>query len=544
MGDAPRVELAGSERTPLPEDRRVSRADLSERTEVTVLLRRSGDLPEPGTARPRLSRRRLEALAGARPDDIAAVERFAHENGLSVVSASPARRSIVLSGPLGALESAFGTELWLYDLDGNVHRGRQGPLTVPAAIAPAVEGVFGLDDRPQARPHFRRLLSGGAPVIAHTAGASFSPVDLARLYEFPIDATGAGECIALIELGGGYSGADLDSYFSGLGIQAPAIVAVSVDSANNSPTGDPSGPDGEVTLDIEVAGAVAPGARIAVYFAPNTERGFLDAVSTAIHDDVRTPSTLSISWGGPESTWTGQAIIALDTVLQDAGALGITVFCAAGDAGSGDGASDGLAHADFPASSPHVVACGGTRLSASAGRITDEVVWNEGTAGGATGGGISDSFDAPAWQASANVPPSANPGGRRGRGVPDVSGDADPRTGYRVLVAGQSTVVGGTSAVAPLWAGLVALLNERLGRPVGFLNPALYGPVLAGGGFRDITEGDNGAYSAGPGWDPCTGLGSPRGGAILEALGARTVVGRGRRRTAPAPATAEATWRG
>ncbi len=217
---------------------------------------------------------------------------------------------------------------------------------------------------------------------------------------------------------------------------------------------------------------------------------------------------------------------AFDTMLQDAAALGVTVFCASGDNGSGDGAGDGLAHTDFPASSPHVVACGGTRLSGGADGITAEVVWNQGSAGGATGGGISDTFDVPAWQAGAAVPPSANPGGRRGRGVPDVSGDADPQTGYRVRVDGQDTVVGGTSAVAPLWAGLTALLNQALGRQVGFLNPELYGAVLAGGGFRDIIDGDNGAYSAGPGWDPCTGLGSPRGGAILAALRGTAVVGR------------------
>ena len=224
---------------------------------------------------------------------------------------------------------------------------------------------------------------------------------------------------------------------------------------------------------------------------------------------------------------------ALDAVIQDAAALGVTVLTAAGDAGSGDGENDGRAHADFPASSPHAIACGGTRLGPGG---TDEVVWNEGSGGGATGGGISDQFDPPSWQANAGVPVSANPGTRRGRGVPDVSGNADPQTGYRVLVDGRATVVGGTSAVAPLWAGLVALLNELLGGQVGFLNPELYAGVVAGGGFRDITVGDNGAYSARAGWDACTGLGTPRGGAILAALQGTAVVGRGEgTRPRPAP---------
>jgi kumamolisin len=526
MSDAPRVEIAGSERTPLPPETSLGPADPRQRLAVTVLLRRRGALPEPGTAQAHLQRRQLEELAGADPADIERVEAFAHDHGLDVVDASPARRSVVLAGTVDALEAAFGTQLSLYDVDGTVLRGRQGPLSLPATVAPAVEGVFGLDDRPQARPYFRRLLEGGHPVLARAATAAFSPVEVARLYDFPTIATGAGQCIALIELGGGYTKADLDAYFQGLGLTALATVAVSVDGGANQPDGNPGGPDGEVMLDIEVAGAVAPGARIAVYFAPNTDRGFLDAVSTAVHDSVRRPSVVSISWGGPESTWTGQSMTALDTVLQDAAALGVTVFCASGDTGSGDGVGDSLAHTDFPASSPHVVACGGTRLSAGAEAITAEVVWNGGAAGGATGGGISDTFDAPSWQANAGVPPSANPGERRGRGVPDVSGDADPQTGYRVLIDGQPTVVGGTSAVAPLWAGLTALLNQLLGRPVGFLNPQLYGPVLAGGGFRDITEGDNGAYSAGTGWDPCTGLGSPRGSAILAALQGTSVAGR------------------
>jgi kumamolisin len=537
MADA-RVELAGSERTPLPEERRVGRADPGERVAVTTILRRRGPLPADPAGQ--LQPHQLEVTAGADPADVRRIEEFAHRYGLDVVQSDPGRRSVVLSGPVSALERAFGTELWLYDLHGRVFRGRTGPLTLPADLGGAVEGVFGLDDRPSTRPHFRLLEKDGRVVLARAARVSYSPLDLARLYEFPALGTGAGQCIALVEFGGGYDAADLSRFFDGLGLQTPAIVAVSVDGAHNQPESDPAGPDAEVALDIEVAGAVAPGARIAVYFAPNTERGFVDAVSTAVHDRVRRPSVLSISWGGPEKTWTAQAITAIDSVFQDAAALGVTVLCASGDSGSGDGVSDGLAHADFPASSPHVTGCGGTRLSSGADGIADEVVWND--ARGATGGGISDSFDPPDWQADAHLPPSANPGGRRGRGVPDVSANADPETGYRMRVHGQDTVGGGTSAVAPLWAGLVALLNEQLEHPVGFLNPALYRPPLAATGLRDITSGSNGAYSAGPGWDPCTGLGTPCGTAILEALLGASVTGRPARRRAPAPAEAE--WRG
>jgi len=176
-----------------------------------------------------------------------------------------------------------------------------------------------------------------------------------------------------------------------------------------------------------------------------------------------------------------------------------------------------LAHADFPASSPFALACGGTSLQASQGAISGETVWNDDK--GASGGGVSDVFDLPSWQVAANVPPSANPGGRIGRGVPDVAANADPYTGYQTRVDGQNYASGGTSAVAPLWAGLFALINEQLTEPVGYVNPLLYQDLINQADVtRDIVSGNNGAYQAGPGWDACTGLGSPNGEDWLAAL--------------------------
>jgi len=262
-----------------------------------------------------------------------------------------------------------------------------------------------------------------------------------------------------------------------------------------------------------VAGAIAPGAAIAVYFAPNTDAGFLDAVTTAIHDEERKPSVISISWGGPESTWTQQTMSAMDEAFQSAAAMGITVCVAAGDSGATDGAADGGNHVDFPASSSYALACGGTSVQANGAAIIKEVVWNDGNpANGATGGGVSSFFALPAWQqgldttdAEGNRSPLTN------RGVPDVSADADPQTGYAVLVDGTSAVYGGTSAVAPLWAGLIARINALTGRSAGFVNAALYGQPSA---LRDITRGNNGGFTASPGWDACTGLGSPDGAKV------------------------------
>jgi kumamolisin len=309
----------------------------------------------------------------------------------------------------------------------------------------------------------------------------------------------------------------LQKYFSSSGAGEPTVVSVVVDHGKNAPT-NPNGADGEVQLDIEVVGTVAPGAKIAVYFAPNTSQGFQDALTTAIHDATNKPSVISISWGSAESTWTAQAMTAFDSAAQDAAALGITICAAAGDSGSSDGVSDGSNHVDFPASSPHILACGGTSLRSANGKITSETVWNDGSGGGAGGGGFSTQFPLPAWQASAKIKPPS--GG--GRGVPDVAGDADPETGYSILVDGQSLVIGGTSAVAPLWSALIALLNAKLGKPLGFLQPVIYGLPASADAFNDITSGSNGAFSAGPGWDAASGLGSPSGQNLLNALSTTT----------------------
>jgi len=360
--------------------------------------------------------------------------------------------------------------------------------------------VLGLDNRPQARPHFRLR-------PAASTAASFTPIQVANLYGYP-NGSGEGQCVGLIELGGGYRPADLKTYFDGLGVKLPSVTAVSVDHGKNAPTGSANGPDGEVMLDVEVVGAITPQAHIAVYFSPNTDAGFLDAITTAIHDTKNKPSVISISWGGPESSWTSQAMTAMDSAFQAAAAMGITVCVAAGDSGSSDGVASGD-HVDFPASSPFALACGGTRLSAQGSSIAQEVVWNEGANNGATGGGISSVFPAAAWQAGLKaLSTQGQDTALKMRGVPDVAGNADPESGYDVRIDGTDTVIGGTSAVAPLWAALIARINQTSGKAAGYLNPQIYKSPPA---FRDITQGNNGDFEATVGWDACTGLGSPNG---------------------------------
>ena len=522
-----KIEMPNSERAPLPGAMRVGPCDPHEIIDVTIVVRRrskgSGRFPRieelgrrPVAERRHLTREEFAQAHGALAEDLARIRTFAETKGLRIKSESVPRRSIVLTGPVSAFCRAFEVELSVYRHPRGEYRGRTGRLSIPRDLAEVIEGVFGLDNRPQATPHFRLKKDASGRLQPHLGVTSYTPTQVAHAYDFPASGQGAGQCIGILELGGGYNTDDLNAFFANLGISIPQVSAVSVDGGTNAPTGDPSQADGEVALDIEVAGSVAPGVSIAVYFAPNTDQGFLDGLTTAIHDTTNNPSVISISWGGPENEWTQQAMMVFDAACQDAATLGVTVCAASGDNGASDGVNDGQFHVDFPSSSPSVLACGGTVLHATGKQINDEETWNDlGTGGGATGGGVSQVFDLPTWQQNASVPQAPN--GMLGRGVPDVAGDADPNSGYQIIVDGQQGVVGGTSAVAPLWAGLIALINQQATHAVGYLNPLLYmAPVEAT--FHDITLGNNGGYQAGPGWDACTGLGTPDGNALMAAL--------------------------
>ena len=508
---SPRVSLPFTDRK-LPSAARVAGAPPPhEEMRVSVIVKRKEPL-DLATLRGRhISRTEFTSKYAASAEAFNQLRSFAAQHGLSVDEAASSldRRTLVLTGTTAQMQQAFGVQLQQVEHDGRHYRIHQQPVSMPQECASMVDAVLGLDTRPQAKSHLRKLKD----LRPAAAGAqSYLPRQVAEIYSFPTDVDGSGETIGILELGGGFTTSDIQQYFQSQNITPPQVVAVSVDGGANSPT-NPSGADSEVMLDIEVAASVATAARIAVYFTPNTDQGFIDALTTAIHDTTNHPSVISISWGGPESSWTQQAMTSLDDACQSAAALGISITVACGDNGSTDGVSDGANHVDFPASSPHVLACGGTKITVSGTTLTNEVVWNDAAQnGGASGGGVSTVFALPTWQQNANV--SGATKGGSGRGLPDVAGDAAPATGYSIEVDGQTEVVGGTSAVAPLWAGLIALLNQKLGKPVGFLNPQIY-PLLGSTAFRDITQGTNGAYNAGVGWDACTGLGSPVGN-ILE----------------------------
>ena len=378
--------------------------------------------------------------------DLEKIRAFAREHSLRVVGVDKARRTVELSGTAQDLDGAFGVKLKEYRL-------AQGPVLsssaggeAPGELSGIVAGVVGLDERPFAR----RIIDAPPPTKkakAHGKDLTYTPLQIAQAYNFPKEMDGGGQCIAIIELGGGYRHRDLKHYFGKMKVREPKVTAVPV-GAKNAPQGPTSTYDGEVTGDIEMVGTLAPGARIVVYFAKNTERGFFNALSTAIHDNRHKPTIISISWGEVESQWPAQTRKLFDQVLQEAAVLGVTVCCASGDAGSSGGVPGGR-HVVYPASSPYVLACGGTCLRYQHDTIVEETVWN--CSKGASGGGFSRLYPVPQWQGTAVEPVDALQA-EKGRGVPDVAGNADPDFGYQILVNGKSTTGAGTSAVAPLWS--------------------------------------------------------------------------------------------
>jgi kumamolisin len=532
-----RVRLEGSTRTGVPGATQIGKTDGSTVITITVTFKRKTSIDDALRAHvskaPHLRQERnmkdVEAAYGADPDAIARFVSFARSHDLKVVSKDAGQRVVVLSGTVTSMEKAFGTVLHDFVKEKTRFRGRQGPVFLPKEIVDDIVAVQGLDDRPVAAPRIGPRQKGVTMM---------SPADIATIYGIPAG-TGTGQRIALIELGGNYDTAELQTYFAGIKVPMPAIRPIGTPEAWGA-----SEADGEVMLDIEVAGAVAPGASIDVYFAPNNDDGFISAFRKAIHAAGTT--IVSISWGSAESGWTAQSLNAWTAAAEDAAAADISVFVAAGDHGASDQVPntpnqpfDGQRHADFPGTLPHVFSCGGTHLETSGGKILSETVWNSND-GWASGGGVSIHFAAPTWQSGLSAEP---PTLLARRGVPDVAAVADNTgTVFKMLAHGQTEPGAGTSAVAPFWAGITARLNEKLNRRAGFYLPTLYGSPNAGA-CRDIVVGDNAAfgvpgYSAHKGWDACSGLGSPNGAALFALLGAGTAAAPGKARLARAKRTA------
>lgn len=448
---------------------------------------------------------------GISTSDREVVTSWARKQRVRVLGINPARRTVVLRGTAKKLGALFGVTRIRYRVDGQVFASRVGSIFVPAELASIVTGVLGFDAMPVAS----RTRSAPEDVIAPgpKRPPGFTPMEIAQHYRFPEAQAGRGETVGVIALGGGYLKRDITAYFKAIKVKKPRISDVGVHGATNNPSREEQGTDGENTGDLQTLGALAPGAHIVVYFAPNTEHGFMAGVARAIHDQRHKPSVLSVSWGRNENHWTRRTLREFNIILAEAALLGITVCCSSGDFGAFADPRDRTPAVCFPGSSPYVLACGGTSLERLASGRFKETPWTN--ARGASGGGISRLFDRPAWQEHGFVKREA--GRKPGRGVPDVASNADPLTGYRVFFHGKWYVGAGTSAAAPLWAGLLVRLNELHGRRVGLIAPRLYRlheKLVRRGALRPIQP----AKPESVGWNRHTGLGVPHGEKLARAL--------------------------
>ncbi len=556
MPDIPKdyKRLEGSERHPSGLAEWLGPVGEHEKVEVTIVLRRRKDGPPPPDfdyfaqtpphRRQRMPEERFAAKYGAHPDEIRRVEEFARAHGLTVVEAHAARRTVKVSGSAAQMEKAFSVKLGRYRHtvlrrrggrpQEEIYRGFDGFVHLPVGLAEIVVGVFGLDNRNITKHN------GADPPITNP----ISTQTITKLYDFPTNQA-AGQIIGIVSVAG-YLSSDINATFGG---SPPQVTDVSVDGAVNG-----GFPDGETTQDICIAALAAPGAAVAVYFQPGDEAGWVDLFNKVAHPGLGDPlcSVISSSFyicdGDDPDTLTNEStspglLSSVSAAFMDAAIQGVTICIASGDTGAsskvgGNPAAwgdpfppDNKAHVQFPGSSPWVLAVGGTTIGDIVGLNFDEYVWNDPSPmdpsqWGTTGGGVSMFFPRPSYQSAAHVPVSLYDGATAGRGVPDVAGNASFNSGYSGLVVGGGPFIGnGTSASSPLWAGLIAVINAALGVNVGFVNPAIY--ALNGSGFRAILPGAGPAnnsnagvtgYPAGPGWDACTGWGSPRGRALLLGL--------------------------
>ncbi len=534
------ARIEGSERKPSKSARLIGPADPGDTVKVTIVLRRRPDgppLPDhdffvktPPNQRTRLPQNEFADKYGALPEDIVKVSAFATGHGLNVLQTHQARRTVVVSGTVTQINKAFGVSLGHYQHD-VVHRrgmkeqtehyrGREGFIHIPKDLLDIIVGVFGLDNR-RITKH-----NGNDPPNTTT----LSTQTIAQLYNFPTNSA-SGQTIAIFSEDG-FKTSDINSTFGG---SPPSVTQITVDASNSGFA------DAETTQDICIAALAAPGAAIAVYFTTYDQAGWVDLVNRVIHPDPGDPvcSVLSSSFyvanGDDTGTLSDEGVSvswlnAVTAAFQDAAIQGVTVCIASGDTGTNSKVGDGKAHVQYPASDPWVLSIGGTTIGNVMGSSFDEYVWNDpdpsdSTHWGTTGGGISDFFALPSYQNGAGVPASLNDN-HVGRGIPDVAGNASLNAGYSgITVNGSSFTGNGTSASAPLWAGLIAIINAAIGSNVGFVNPALY--ELGSSYFRDInptagpTDNSNGGvsgYPAGAGWDACTGWGSPNGVSLLNGL--------------------------
>jgi Pro-kumamolisin, activation domain/Protein of unknown function (DUF1573) len=568
-----RRAIPGSERPPARNSRLIGPADEGDRVAFAVLLRSRPGSPElpslehwqrtPPAEREFLTVEEFMERHGAADEDLEAVLSFLTSADLRVLEPDAGRRRVVAEGTVAQVNEAFGITLNLYrarrpvsgrpfspdgheqraesgEPDEEEYRGFEGQVLLPSALADVVRAVIGLDNR--------RLSARLGTGTGDPPGANFmTPVAIAQLYNFP-NLGAAGQTVGLFQDapdGASYQQTDIDQFITNqpAGYNTPPVVTPVGVTVGGTTYGNGVTTNIETALDIEMVAAVAQGANINVYFTDTSELGWESFFNRAVIPPPgdNPPSVLSISWARyfddhPASIGTaatpGSVVGVLRPLLQAAATRGITVFMAMGDWGAADTITDTHCHVLYPASDPYVTGCGGTivgDISATTPTTFEEFTWSDAHTGSpfqggiyvATGGGVSDNFAVPPFQVAAGLNPISKNDGNSRRGVPDVAGMVAV-TG--LVVNGGNGGGEGTSAVAPLYAGLTAVINGALGHSVGFINPTLYryGPQIC----HDVVFGNNDSglvpdspfYIAGWGWDPCTGWGSINGLRLLAAL--------------------------
>jgi kumamolisin len=528
-----RVALPGSRRSAKAGAARIGDSSPDEQIELTVTVR-GPDLPGADTVGgPPIEIEELAALYGSSSEEIGTIKTELCGRGFIVTDMPQHTRSLLARGTSAQIRDTFGVELGIYrNTDQTTFRGREGVIEIPKSLEGIVTGVFGLDDRRVAR-------RGTPPIVAQSP---LTPIELESRYDFP-EGEATGQIIAIAEFGGGYFPEDVKAFCGKYDRPVPTVRTVpvglkplSLEAIKRLPQAErvnAINDSNEVMMDVEIVASLCSAARVLVYFAPSTQKGWIDLISKVISSATDLPIVLSISWGLAEDSpdWSISAVDEINQRLQIAAMLGVTVCAAAGDDGSGDQISDGRAHVNFPASSPFVLSVGGTMFDVDSGR---EVVWWEAPGdraggGGSTGGGVSTIFKRPSWQAVKIN--SLNSGSIDGRVVPDVAALAGWPF-YELLFLGSDSPNGGTSAATPLWASLLARMfaADRRLRPRQFVTPLIYNKQGSDaspspGGFNDITSGDNMSspspgkgYEAGHGYDAVTGWGTPRGKDLLSQL--------------------------
>lgn len=553
-----RIRHSAPRRLPAGAKRGAAIAGSSKRAEVTIVVRSRGTAAEwrklveerttgtPGQRR-YLTRSEFARSWGASPQDLAAVKKFANAHGLKVISTDAFRRCVVVSGTLRQLSRALAVDFFAVQYLAGTFRSYRGAPTVPAPLHEIIEHILGLDDLPSAKRHVIGIPRPGAPEMDRK--------ELLRAYDIPRHLRGKGQCVAIIELAGGFHRRDCNQFCSGLDLPRPRIHARTVAGAKNAPapaaqirryvdalrtahmkpcaptsiTGDPAVDASvewtiETTMDISMVSVIAPEASILLVQTTNTDQGQYHAVTSVIADRKHAPSVLSCSWGASESAQTKALMRSLDWWFQAAAVMGITVCVSSGDDGDGTMcAPPGRENltVSFPASNPHVLAVGGTTLET---KTQEEIAWAQTLSFGpqmAGGGGFSREFALPSWQQRASIDPARwlakGVSSGTGRAIPDVAAKADLDQAFCVIAGGVDVASGGTSAATPLWAALIALLNEGLSANVGSLHTLLYDGTLLPA-IRDVVRGSTGHFRARKGWDPCTGWGTPMGEKLLQLL--------------------------